>query len=481
MLRLLLLFCIVSIPFSNLKANEVYTFTPPKNHFVKGTYSSEMQDGNSFHLVIMSVKGEKTFKIQPVHIKSNGSILEFKTVTLNHEPKIISHHEGGEMMSFIDFDEKNEMLSVFDFNTTSLTVDTSSRNLKLEELQTVIRLNNKTVLLNLENNKSFSTIVIEGQNALEKVAHSIPKEQQLLFKKLKKEGLDAINQNEYTEKGSINKNKIFINDGRLSFIFDDEKEISTKVISTLLNEDSSFDEITINPKETSTLEKIKNYNTYLHKNQIFSVASNKESMELLAFDADNGEMVKKINVDDIVTKNSEKLEDYLKATSKGKIKSTITVSNTEDGNIVLRLDQADKTSYRYNYNWWWHHHWMMQQNMMMQQQMLHQQMRMQQQMNTIPRGFGPNPALYDTQHLNYINRKEPESIKIVLDKSTLNILPDASDKTTLNEVDREKHLKPYEKDNNKRNVSATFSKNAMHCIYQDRKSKEIRIQVTSLN
>lgn len=482
MLKLLAIISLFISPLNNLKANDDYTFTPPKNYNVEGTYSSEMEQGNSFHLVIMKVKGEKVYKIQPVHVKSDGTINEFELVTLTYEPQIVSHHEGDALISFINFNQDAKKLTVFDFNTSNLSVNTTSRGIGLKALNTVIRLKDKTVILNLDDNKTFSTIVIEGKNSLEKKYHTVPKEYEPAFKEIIKDGVEAINQNEFNEKGSIHKNKVFVNDNELSIIINDEKEVSTQIFKTLLSENGTLKVINIDPAKESALEKIKEYNTYLHNNQIFSVASNKNLMEVFAFDASNGKLVKKIAVDAILN-NSEVLRDYLKSTSTIRMKSTITVNNTAEGNIVLRLDQADKKTYKYNYNWWWHHNWIMQHNMMMHQQWMHQQMQQQiQQMNyNIPNRFGPDVASYENQYLDFEIKKEREAIKIVLDKATLSFIPDANSKTSMNEVDREKHLKPFEKDNNKRNLSATFSKNAMHCIYQDRTSKEIRIQIKTLD
>jgi hypothetical protein len=94
--------------------------------------------------------------------------------------------------------------------------------------------------------------------------------------------------------------------------------------------------------------------------------------------------------------------------------------------------------------------------------------------------YGPNPEAYDFDYL-FSTKKDAEVLKFVLDKNTLEILPNASKKTTLKEIDRTTQLEPYKKDNDKRMLSAAFTKNNLHYIYQDRKTKEIRIQVKLLH
>ncbi|MFT7071766.1 MAG: hypothetical protein ACJAX3_000740 [Patiriisocius sp.] len=231
---------ITLLSITSLFANDIFSYTPPENLRVAGTYSSEMGNGNSFHLVIMRNKKEDNFKIKPIFIKSDGTALEFEIVTLNHEPSIISHHSENEMMSFVDFNKNTNLVSVYDFNTANLTYHSGPRKIEVKKIQTIFRLDNKTVLLNVGDTMELSSIVIKGNEPLIEIKKMIPAEYHKEFKKIRQNGLDAINQTEYTLKGSINKNKIFLNLDELSFVMDDEKKGTTKIFSTLLDKDSDF-------------------------------------------------------------------------------------------------------------------------------------------------------------------------------------------------------------------------------------------------
>jgi hypothetical protein len=103
----------------------------------------------------------------------------------------------------------------------------------------------------------LSSIVIKGNEPLIEIKKMIPAEYHKEFKKIRQNGLDAINQTEYTLKGSINKNKIFLNLDELSFVMDDEKKGTTKIFSTLLDKDSDFEELNFEPFKNTAVEKLR--------------------------------------------------------------------------------------------------------------------------------------------------------------------------------------------------------------------------------
>jgi hypothetical protein len=464
-----------------VNATDLYTFTPEKNYSVKGTYSSELSEGASFHLILLKRKNKSEFRIKPVYISNSEDITEFEAIEMDRLPSIVSHHSNNNIISFLDFNKRGETISLLDFdleNTSSVKIT----DITLKGIQTIFRLEDRTILLNIDkkgekiSHKTFGTSQDIHLNTID-----IPEDYKDTFKKLMKNGLEAINQNEYVDKASIHTNKIFLDNNILSYIIDDEKEKSTKSISIDLANPETFIE-----KEFSAskkLEKIKNYNTYVYNKQLFSIASNKNLLEVEVFDLVNGAKLKTFSASDVLSANNdvENMKEYAKSTSKKNMKSTITVNETKDGNLVMKLDRVDRAKYRYNYNWWGYH-WMMHQNMMMQQHQMQQQQQMIQRMNnSIPNRFGPNPEVYNQFEATFKEalKTETEAIVLVFNKN-LEILAEANTETKLPKIDRDKNLEKFKKESFMKNTTASFTDTKMTYVYLNRKTKVVHIETKPL-
>ena len=457
-------------------ANEIYKFSVDKDLHVEGTYSAEINKGASFHLVLMKVKFEDRYKMLPVYITKTGEVREFDLIALDVLPNIISHHSVNDNISLVSYNDKEKSLSVFEFDIKSKSFKKNKQE-EVEKPDTVFRLDNATVLLTVDKKGEklgYWRIVSWDNQKLEHI--DIPEE---LNKEFKKINAVAINQNEFVEKGSFPGTKAYLNNNELVYIIDDEKSNTSKSIIIDLNNPSDFLQKEFKTVGTN-LEKVKDYNSYLYNNKVFTVASNKEDMEVTIHNLKEGRQEKRLSLRQDIFKDNQEMEkfrEYLDYTAKGKIKAMLTINETSEGNMAVRIDQADNTSYNYNYNWWWHHEWMLQQNMMMQMQM---QQNMRQMMQNLPSGFGPNPSTYEYGYNPNKKSNEPKPIVFVLNNN-LDLINNASGETVYPEIEREKYLKEYEDDRNMRNVSASFTQLEIRCVYQDRKSKEIIIDTKLLN
>jgi hypothetical protein len=453
-------------------ANDLHRISLPKNQKVEGTFSADINSNATIHIVLTKEHNENNYQLIPVFIREDNSIKQLETVTIDHLPSILSYHFNDETFIVVGYNAKDKVLSIINLNLVTGKYSMSQKE-DVDAPQNVIRLDNKTILI--QKDKTNKELVLqevssEGQISIQNI--TILNEDKKKFKLFTHERPEAINSNEYVKNGSISKSKLYYEQGQLFYTLDEEKTATTQIMKIDLD---GANEISFQNYPSNEITKLKDYNSYLYKGSLFSIASNKEDIIIKAFDLTKGDQKAYFSLqDNINSLLSDKLitEKYLKSAAKGKMKPTITINATVNNNLVIRLDQVDGTTYNYQYNWWMHH-WMW------QQQMWHQQMINQQiinsNINSMNR-FTPNVDMYDTYYDVFSRSSELTSIEFLVD-NTFQLLKNANPETKFNRVDKEKLLEKFEDDKNYLNITAGFTKSSFRYIYQDWKSKDIVIKL----
>lgn len=443
-------------------ANELHKVEVPDTMYLQGTYSSETSNDGSFHLMILQDKSTKDYVIKPIFISNDEQLLIFNEVPVSYLPEIISHHSSNNISSFVTYNDKEKTVAVHNFNTIDKTYTTSFID-EVKTLGLLFRLDNKTLLFDYsKKEKTLNYTEISTNNKIAKRTINIPAEYQKKFEKL--HVTPPINQNEFVEKGPLNSLKAHIIENKLVITEDLEDSKQTTVLSMSLDNKDRFSFKKLQVGKTN-IEKIKDYNSYLFENNLYTIVVGKKEFEIKIFDAEKELLINSLSLRNDISKGFEdikRLADYLDVVSKGRIRPTITANKTIEDHIKITIDQADKNLYYYNYDWSWHH------------QMMHQQM-MEQVQQRLPTGFGPNPIEYDNHQGVYFKKEDPKPIIIIINKQG-EILQDAKNETVLKNIDKEKNLKIFEEDKDYKNISASFSSTTMNYIYQDRKSKNVFIK-----
>ncbi|MDE0535533.1 hypothetical protein, partial [Tenacibaculum sp. L6] len=163
--------------------------------------------------------------------------------------------------------------------------------------------------------------------------------------------------------------------------------------------------------------------------------------------------------------NFKGFDDFLKAAGKSKYNTTLTINNTEDGNLKVRVDYVN-IEYSYHYNWWWHHR-------MMHMHMMHQQIQF-----NAPAGFGPTQP--NDFHFNtYDIPKEKRYFEFVINNQN-EVISNTKTKTLYKEVDKKEYIDKLEEIQDYKQESSCFLENSFRFIAYSKKNKGFIIQTNTL-
>lgn len=477
------IFIIIMIASSSLLANDLFQIEIPEGHKLEATYSVSIDQQNStFHLVIFKEKN-KGYKMIPIFVDSSSEVKEMEMIAFDALPTFVSHHANGSIITLVGIDGDSDQMSILDIDTS-----TGQHRMKIEEekevYKTIFRLENRSVLV--RNTKRGKSLVIKEvinsdtlTNSIIDIGDDIRKE----FKNFTKLYPEAINRNEYVKTGSIGQRKSYISDHTITFTLD-ENSTGTKTL------EFNWDDLSVKSKsfETSEMKRIKDYTSYLYDDVLFTIASSKKDLVLNAFDFNTGEKRKSLSLKQKISRISGDFNatiEFLKTGGKSKMKPTVTINKSKNNKMVVRLDNVEKTTYQYHYNWWFHH-WMFQNHMWhVQQQQMQMQMNSTMQMiqnnNRAMNRFTPNGEFYD-RYYNVLGtfKEETTAIEFVLDEN-LELMPfESSTETQYNKIDKTKPLEKFNDNKNYKQLTASFTESEMRYIYMDRQSKVVYLKTEKL-
>lgn len=478
MTRSILFIAVLLITFSDALANtDPYKVTIPDNTKVVGTYSADFGATSTLHIVLLKNQDTKNFDLLPFFVSENNEVRKLATISVEREPSIISHHSNGSTVSMVSYDEKKKELTVYDLNTeTGIHAIHTENDIKSPD--NIFRLDDKTYLVHQdERRRKLNVRVITYAKGQDNISFDIDKSLKKEFELFTKFSQDAINRNEFVKLGSINKRKAYLSEGQLIYTMDDEKSGLTEAM--IFHLDGSA-KVEMSKFQNKALDKIKDYNSYIYNGDLFSAASNKEGMIFKVFDMNSGDETKSFSLEEAMKKANSgeansSMQEYLREVSKAKMKSTVTVNATKEGKLLVRVDQVDKNTYNYHYNWWFHH-WMWQQQIWHQQMM---QQNIQNTINSLPK-FTPNGEYYDEYYNVFGPLKEEDGLEFVLD-TNFDVAPEAGRETKFAIIDRDKYLKEFEDQKNLKEITAGFTSTNFRYIYMDKKTKEVFIAFKELD
>lgn len=457
---LLLLFLVFPI-----NATEI-SYKLNKNLKIEGTFSADLNQEQSIHLIFAKNTKSNLYEIIPFYMGLEENSIQFSSIETKKTASIVSYHIKDKNLTLIlshKFKKIDEYLIVdFDLNTKKKTIKRFDKG----EENLVFRLKDKTFILNkLES--SWDITEINSTSNIIKSNIKINSKEQNDFESIFENTPEVVNTNEYVKNGSIKSTQAFYNDNKLIFTNTNKSDFKTKIFTLdLVNK-----RYTLIQYLNNELEKIKDLNTYLYNNTIFSIIVNKTDAILKVNSLNQGE-----NLYTASFKNElgnyiklEEIDNLIKNSSKKFNKPTITVNTSLEKKLVLNIDYVNTNTYSYNYNWWFHH-WMFMQQVHMQQTMQHVKI------NTP--SFGPNPMLYDDLNF-YVVKAEKKSIKFVMN-TDFSINKNASKETINKEINRDNYLDKLKKNKDLKYITASFQENSLRYIFYSKTTKKFHIKTSKL-
>ncbi|HHC80026.1 MAG TPA: hypothetical protein ENK46_09105 [Flavobacteriia bacterium] len=377
----------------------------PKYFSVKSTFSGNLSDNESFHLIFTKDTRTKKFVVFP-YFYNGISTEKFKQLVSDEPYSLVSFHYDNDIVSvFLSYKVRN------DYFLKKISLYRLTKEVKQSEpfphndFLTSIRNKDKSIFIY----KSKDRFLVRQFNKNEPNINSeldIQKTQNVIEIFFEDNKVVAVKTDEFVSNGPTSKIKVYYIDGKLVF---------TKVIRAL-NQTEILEVFLGNEKLTTSLRSFsmttkdyyKKMASFVVDGTLFQLGVSKDRGSIKIWDYLNKKELNVIPIDGSLNSKIVKGNDFvdfskfLKQSARRKHIPTITVNKASDNLFRLRVDYVDVT-YSYNYNWWMFH----------QKMMMHQQMQMQQAMNSVPR-FGPDDPgdiTFDTYTIKNDNR----FFEIVLD------------------------------------------------------------------
>jgi hypothetical protein len=441
-----------------------------KSEKVEGTYTAHLSANGTMHFAIIKNSESKDFLLTPFYVDQSRTVKRLEAFASKEMFAILSYHESNGVVSVVNYDADNKQVQFIDYNLETGKATSTAKEMK-KAPDNVFRLTDRTLLVSFNQKKNtvdLDLVTDSGHIASSQI--TISKEKEELFRTLISMTPDAINQQEFVEKGSILSRKGYFNGDNLVYTMGKGRE-QLQVFRFDLKQKNDFTHSII---ETGFTKESKDVSNYFYDDKVVFLSVGKQDLSLKTFDTQTSNVIHQLSIlndlQKILPENA--VADYVKTALKSTIKSTVTVNKTKTGKLAFRLDNVEEAQYHYHYNWFMHH-WMFQQQMMMQQQMMQHQM-MQHQMNTA-RGFGPSPDAY----LPFAKEKKLPAIEFVLD-ADFNVAQADSDATVYPNIDKDKYLDIYKDNKTMKNLTSDFTATEMRYISVNPKTKTISIAFDTL-
>lgn len=451
-------------------AGEIFSYTLSKSEKIEGTYTAHLSNNGTMHFAIIKNSESKDFLMTPFYVDAARKVKRLEAFASKEMFTILSYHESNGVVSVVNYDGDNKLVQFIDYDLVTGKVKSSAKEMK-EAPNNVFRLTDRTLLVSFNKKKNTVDLdLVTDSGHITSSQITISKDKEKLFRSLIDETPDAINQQEFVEKGSILSRKGYFIDNNLVYTMAKGRE-QLQVFRFDLTEQTDFTHSII---ETGFTKESKDVSNYFYDDKLVFLSVGKQDLSLKTFDTKNSKEIRQLSIMNDLRKilPENAVADYVKTALKSSIKSTVTVNKTKSGKLALRLDNVEEAEYHYHYNWFMHH-WMFQQQMMMQQQMMQHQM-MQRQMSA-PRGFGPLPDNY----LPFVKEKKLPALAFVLDVD-FNVAQADSDTTVYPNIDKDKYLDIYKDNKTMKNLTCDFTDTDMRYISFNPKTKTISIAFDTL-
>ena len=449
---------ILFLSIYNSFAFDLYSVKLSKNEKLEGTFSINVSNNQSVHLLFIKDSETKKFVIKPLFLNQTKVVKELESYTLDSKPNIIANHYLDNNFVISNYDEDSKKLTVIEFDLiTGKFKDKIVENYLKPKI--IFNQNGKTYLINLntENQKQLRVDVIINTNQIVSSAIKLDPNFYKKFKSVINDSPDVINQEVFVKNGSIKKNRVYLNDDNLYFT-NENNDKTTSLFTFNLNDKTSATTIF----DFNLDNKTKDFNSYVFADKLMNVTSKYDDIDIKYFDLKTSKLIKELSLNTDLKSlfNNDKIQNFLNEEKKPSLKITSTINSTKDNNYKITISRVNINDYNYNYNWWWFQSFMM------------QQMQMQQMMQMSARGgFGPKNDYNDI----YISEKrKPETLEFVVNNQ-FEIQASNNVSSVFKNIDKDEIIKEFEKDKSIKNFTATFLEDELIYVYQNNKSKEIFI------
>lgn len=468
---LLLLFLMAFVPNKEIKLE--------KTQKVLSTFSGNINDTSSFHLILTKNLKDNKHNILPFIFEEEG-VNEIPAIEFDNKFEFMSFHTNGDVITLITKTKigKETSVDVMDIDISNGEVTRSDQIFGIEDLKTVVRAQNKNVLLYV-NELEMSTVTIHSANDFQESFVIKNNQNEEFFTRLEERQIDAIKTNEYTEDGSVNEFKAYLIGEELIVTQDDQLLGQTNVLKLPTTVDGQqFIEIETFTQKSK--KRFKKNSSYINNNKLFQLRVGKEHIDLNIFELDNGDVkTVDLNTANVLRHSSDKeaTENFIKGSLKNRNQPTLAINAATNNSYSIRLNYENKKKYRYFDNWWWHHDWMWQQNLMFDQMVRDHQRQLR---NNLPK-FGPNSTtpeylLYD--HLGM--KKKNTAFELGLNANG-EVVPISDIKSVFKAIDKKAYIEKLEEDKYLRHTSSTFTDEFCSFITYNRKTKTFTIKREQLD
>lgn len=469
----------------NINLNEI---SIPDNFKVEDTFSGNLSDTNSFHLIFTKDKETKNYTIFS-YLYDGENIKNLPGFTEEEPLSIVSFHQKNNILSLLltYSIKKKPYLKTVHYNLVT-NEKTASEAILHDDFVTSIRTIDESILIY----KSVNSFKIKSY-----AGNSLPltKELNLLDnldvkKFFNQQSVTSIKTDEFVANGATNTVRLYYEDNSLFFTRDSDEPIDINVIGFSLNNKKAnitqllkFDlnSQILTPKfssyENANGEKFKKATSFFSNNMLFQLALSKKEGFINIIDINSGNIMNNIVLNASMSKfvkgnpEFDSVEDFLNNAGKNKYNATITANKTTTDKIRVRLDYVD-INYRYTYDWWWFH-----QQFMWQMQQHNMQIMQQNIQRNIPRGFGP----YNDDDFIFATKKiEKRFFEIIIDING-NLVQEELPELLFKEIDKEIYIKNLEEIDKYKYESSCFLNNSFRFIAYDLTNRKFIIETKKLN
>jgi hypothetical protein len=429
-----------------------------ENQKMEKTYTFDLKEAGSLHVIIAKNKDSKKYDLIPLLATGADAYKTLQVISFEELPNILSFHKNGSVITLADFNNKTLNVTQFDLQTLTGTTKAVTG---IEEPANVLRQEDRTIFISKKKGE-FVINEISGTGSIKEV--KVAKGDDKKYKDFFSNDFEAVNTGEFVANGSISEYKCYARASNIIFTVDDTKTASVKTMTVDITTGK-----TAYATHANNFEDAKNVTSYVANDKLFAVATNKDELQLNAFNIADGQPVGSFGFADIkaAVGKSPGLQSYLAMANNSAMKPTVTVNKAKD-KFAVRFDAVNRSMYTYQDNFW----------MMRMMQMQMQQLLIQQQMQNLQRlQRGPSAGAYDeiADVYNALVAKDM-SFTVLLD-ADMKMSTGAGAETDFKQIDQKKMTKPFEESKTLENFSAVFMEDGMHYICQSKKTKEITIDV----
>lgn len=440
---------------NNINFNEIVI---PKNFKTDRTFSGDLSDTDSFHLIFGKNRKTKSYTVL-AYFFDGKETLELPSLTNEKPYNVLSYHYKNNILSLLltyNVNKKKTFLKRINYNLKENILEESDV-LDHTNIENVIRVKDRSILLYKEGEVLFVKEFIGNYPIIIK---TLKVDKVSSFSDYFKDKYVAIiKNNEFVKNGSLSKLKLYYNNHSLIFTKDTDLFRNTEFIKLNLSKDSlSIEKKTFDNETEGNFQKMA---SFFSDDKLYQFIQTKEKSFINFFDTNTGQKLSTFFLDESLNgyvknnSNFQGISNFLKHSKKTNYIVTITANKTINNKIRIRLDYVD-IDYSY-------------QNNFLQFNQMNQGVMRQ----NLPTGFGPK-INDDFVFNNAVVEKEKRFFELIIDKKGT-LLNEKLPETIYKEIDKKKEVDHLKGISHFKYQSSCFLKNSFRYMAYDKSTKSFII------